>query len=168
MRIGRIHLERWFRSGSRWIHLLIVGRGVLSCDKYSSSTHVVECESWLLGGLRTNASFVGDLGRRRRAEQTSRVFWPSPSVSSSSRISFSVDYFCAPRSRADRTTRTYSLASIAFRAREMPGPTNTLSCAYHVRIICVEVNASAPCGRDLSGSDPAPSDVHSRCTPMRI
>ena len=62
------------------------------------------------------------------------------------------------------------LASIAFRAREMPGPppTNTLSRAYHVRIIYVEVNASAPCGRDLSGSDPAPSDAHSRCTPMRI
>ena len=61
-----------------------------------------------------------------------------------------------------------SLSSIAFHARKMPGPTNTLSCAYHVRIIYVEVNASAPCGRDLSGSDPAPSDAHSRCTPMRI
>ena len=61
-----------------------------------------------------------------------------------------------------------SLASIAFRAREMPGPTNTLSCAYHVRIIYVEVNASTPCRRDLSGSDPASSDAHSRHTPMRI
>ena len=30
-----------------------------------------------------------------------------------------------------------SLASIAFRAREMPGPTNKLSCAYHVRTIYV-------------------------------
>ena len=51
------------------IHLLIVGRGVLSRDKYISSTHVVECESWLLDGLRTKRELCWGSG----ATQTCRA-----------------------------------------------------------------------------------------------
>ena len=132
MRIGRIHLERWFRSGSRWIHLLIVGRGVLSRDKYSSSTYPrgrvrIMAAGWSADETRALLGIWGDADVQSKPHESSgplplsplpRAF-PSPSTISARLGHEQIE---------QQEYHERSLASIAFRAREMQWNEHVIVC----------------------------------------